>query len=503
MMNETDKLSALREGIADACTGAGNVCARTGESYPMMPLLPYSHMHATDIETILVEGYCGAGKSYLCQFISRPQIVTRIGFAHRSWNKAGHLQAAYGYGTGAQIPADGPDRATLADFLRSTTPDFSTVAIWRAVLAKQLPFTGPLADLPTWQERTAWIHANPKEFEAQLKEIIELLRARNTFYLVLFDGLDQIADNWDDTLKLLKGLLQVAREARDNHRIRCKLFFRPDMMITLVSESPDAVKLWPYKQTIHWQRADVFALFFHRLANHPAASEQINEMVIKAGMPPLLKNSGINYYMLADLRTDEELQTKVFHALAGNRMGDIAPYGSPYIWLANYLQDSNGFVSPSSLLAALGAAVKAVDPACKRALDWRAIATGVREGWRVRMAEIDADHPWVKLVMQPLMGKLSLPFLPQDMETIWDQQNTLATLAQTLKAGDFAVKLPPRRLNQGAKGVIDDLAALGILQILLDGRIQMNDLYRRPFGFGRKGGINLVSRPTAAQRDNA
>jgi hypothetical protein len=51
------------------------------------------------------------------------------------------------------------------------------------------------------------------------------------------------------------------------------------------------------------------------------------------------------------------------------------------------------------------------------------------------------------------------------------------------------VKLPPQHLEQGEEGVLQDIAELGLVQFLRDGRIQMPDVYRIGFGLGRKGGV--------------
>jgi hypothetical protein len=55
--------------------------------------------------------------------------------------------------------------------------------------------------------------------------------------------------------------------------------------------------------------------------------------------------------------------------------------------------------------------------------------------------------------------------------------------------GDERVKLPPRRLEDGPRGLIDDLAELGIMYRLMDGRIQVPDVYRIAYGLGRRGGV--------------
>jgi hypothetical protein len=91
--------------------------------------------------------------------------------------------------------------------------------------------------------------------------------------------------------------------------------------------------------------------------------------------------------------------------------------------------------------------------------------------------------------MAPLYGNLTVPCETKEFERIWKQQNTLVSLENKLKAGKAAVKLPPQNLELGAKGILRDLELLGLIQRLLDQRIQMPDVYRIAFGLGRRGGV--------------
>ena len=70
---------------------------------------------------------------------------------------------------------------------------------------------------------------------------------------------------------------------------------------------------------------------------------------------------------------------------------------------------------------------------------------------------------------------------------VWQENNTIDSLLENEMAGE--VKLPPPHLKDREKGVIQDLEDLGVIQQLCDGRIQMPDVYRIAFGFGRRGGV--------------
>ena len=69
----------------------------------------------------------------------------------------------------------------------------------------------------------------------------------------------------------------------------------------------------------------------------------------------------------------------------------------------------------------------------------------------------------------------------------WGKADVIDLLGQI--KDDDKVKLPPRRLDRGEEGVIEDLIELGVFSRLGDGRIQMPDIFRIGFGIKRKGGV--------------
>jgi hypothetical protein len=192
-----------------------------------------------------------------------------------------------------------------------------------------------------------------------------------------------------------------------------------------------------------------------------------------------------------DLRTDEALQREVFHAITGPAMGKGPRRGFPYTWLPNHLIDGRDQVSPRSFVAALRHAVNKDDnipTIWPYALHYKAIQAGVQEASQIRVDEISSeDYPWVTSLMSPLKQKITVPCDADDMITIWKQHKTIDNLQKSQTKG--AVKLPPSHLEEKEEGVLQDLEDLGVIQRMEDGRIQMPDVYRIAFGFGRRGGV--------------
>jgi len=170
-------------------------------------------------------------------------------------------------------------------------------------------------------------------------------------------------------------------------------------------------------------------------------------------------------------------------------MGSSIKRGKPYTWLVNHLQDGLNQVSPRSFLAALGKAAGETAEDYEFPLDYRGIQRGVQEASQIRVQEITEDYPWVKQVMDPLRGNLTVPCVSSDIDRIWKSEQTLAQLEALLKLGKAAVKLPPQNLELGTSGILMDLEALGMVQRMDGKRIQMPDVFRVAFGFGRRGGV--------------
>ena len=78
----------------------------------------------------------------------------------------------------------------------------------------------------------------------------------------------------------------------------------------------------------------------------------------------------------------------------------------------------------------------------------------------------------------------------REVESHWTNRQTLARLREEVEHGD--VKLPPRRLDEGAEGVRADLESLSIFQRVYDGRVNIPDVFRVGYGLGRRGGVRRV-----------
>jgi len=449
---------------------------------PRFLYAPLRHAQAIDPDTMLVEGNRGAGKSLWWAALLSDEHRRVVARTLPKARLDTPLLVSAGFGTG--LPAkQSPGKDILADLLRDSEPR----QIWRAVVGTQLLDGSGKPPGNTWRERVTWIRGHPEEFETAIDDAGERLQLAGQTRLFVFDALDTAADSWEDLRRLLRGLLQVALEFRSRRGIRVKVFVRPDMLQDPeVTAFPDASKLTGTKASLTWTRADLYGLLWQHLGNASKGGD-IFRRETRALCRQDWQKIENTWAMPMPLRTDEELQRRVFEAIAGSWMGPNYKRGLCYTWLPNHLADSFGQASPRSFQVALRAAANHQPPTdWQFALHHEGIRQGVQEASRIRVEEITEDYPWVSPAMESLRGQVTIPCSPFDLQMRWSSNDTLDEVRQAARTSN---KLGPRRIEKGASGLIQDLTGLGILQPLPDGRLQMPDVYRVAFGLGRKGGV--------------
>ena len=123
------------------------------------------------------------------------------------------------------------------------------------------------------------------------------------------------------------------------------------------------------------------------------------------------------------------------------------------------------------------------------ALHYESLKRGVQAASGIRINELAEDHPWMRELMKPLQGLL-VPCTPDQFEDYW--QKKFGQIPDGVP--DLPERLPERLHRQGPQGVMDYLEQLGLITFMLDGRINMPDLYRLGFRLGRRGGIKPALR---------
>jgi len=458
---------------------------------PQFTYVPPSHAKALNPDNTIVEGMRGAGKSHWWAALNLPEHRRYLAAAFPEARIESNFETSQGFGLGLS-PSVAPTKDTLAHLQERYNPRY----IWQAVLGvhANLPLPFPKS-AEKWEVRVSWIRDNPEDYATLLHTIGEELSRDGRKHLILFDALDRLADDWPGVRPLARALFQLALDTLTNRGLRLKLFVRPDMLDDKeILAFPDSSKLLARKVALTWQRADLYALLFQCLANEAGNGGDFRRHCETTfGLRFEKKRSQPAWVLPHELRNDDEVQKRVFHALAGPAMAAGQhghKRGFPYTWLPNHLVDSRDQVSPRSFFAALRSA-SAVDPPSdwEYALHYRAIQAGVREASTIRVKEItQEDYPWVEPLMEPLRNKVIVPCPVEDVLALWQTAGTIKSI-RTTTARQGEVKLLPPHFEEGPSGVLRDLKDLGVLDYIWDGRIQMPDIYRIAFGLGRKGGV--------------
>lgn len=455
---------------------------------PAFTFVPPSHAKALDIGSSVVEGIRGSGKSFWWAHLASAEHRRYIAAAFPDIRLGSAFEAVQAFGA-QSVSTRAPSPDVLAALLKS----HPARAIWRTVLAHNAGFGAPFPALAKWADRVQWVAERPEEFDELLRAKDAELDAKGQSLVVLFDALDRLADDWATIRPLSRALLQLALDVRSTRRIRFKVFLRPDMLQDReIIGFPDASKLLARKADLRWQRADLYALMFQCAANAQHGGAAFRELATEATGQEFTSAEQV-WFLPRALRSDEGLQELLFERLAGKAMASgPSGYkrGKPYTWLVNHLLDGLGQVSPRSYCEAVRHAAEHTPTDTPTALHFRAIQAGVQAASRIRVNEVTTeDYPWIEIVMQPLRGKVTVPCAADEFERLWVKDETIERLKDQLAQLNVGVKLPPQSLSLGATGLLDDLQSLGLIERLRDQRIQMPDVYRIGFGFGRRGGV--------------
>lgn len=440
--------------------------------------IPPSHLKALKLETSVVIGGRGVGKSFWAAALSSEELRSLVGLALPEFQA---LQVSIGFSEKSK--AEYPDADTFKSLLNDTQLD--TYDIWRAVIVR---WVARLLDTPEavpatdWQATIAWVQNEPE----LVKDL--MLKARTNKGLIVFDALDRSSDNWQAMDNLVRGLLRSLLWLKSFSGLYGKVFLREDQAERTVFDFPDASKLKATQAELTWAKHDLHGLLWQRLINAPDNHGEIlrNVLVQLESHPQYEKN----IWMLPEaMKRETSVQRKAFEQLAGPWMGKDRRRGVPYIWTVSHLADCRGLASPRSFLAAMEKAIEdsaGRDLEHRYALHYESIKRGIQEASKIRVDEVAEDYPWVKSVLEALEG-LNVPIEFSEIKARWQEKFTGGVASI-----DNQQQLPAQHEKQSWEGVQEDLQRLGMLETKKDNRVDMPDLYRVGFKLGRKGGIRPV-----------
>ena len=484
-MNDYRFPQQIRELLLAAIPEDRSIFGRTPEL--QHTYVPTGHARALHPDSMLVVGTRGAGKSFWWSALQSDEHRRFVADLMPKSGISPGTRVSLGFGE-RPSPHDYPGKDVLAHLLKT----FDARQVWRTVVIHKLVDPMIFENLKSWADRVKWVVNNPEEVDGLLYDADRELDRQQSFQLILFDALDRTADDWKTMFKLVRGLLQVLLEFRAYARIRPKAFVRPDHIEdAAVADFPDSSKVLTQRVDLRWPRNELYGLLWQYLANEVERGALFREGC-REGFGISWKETQGVWTAPENLRNDEELQRRVFHAITGPWMGGDRRRGFPYTWLPNHLGDAYRQVSPRSFLAALRhAAQDQPREGYPYALFYESIKRGVQEASRIRVREMQEDYPWVKALMTPLEG-LTVPCTFGEIESRWKTSGALDQIRKAVAGA--GVKLPPVRLDSGGGGVRQDVETLGVFERMNDDRVNVPDVYRVGYGLRRRGGVKAVSR---------
>ena len=448
--------------------------------------LPPSHVKALSPDVQVVTGVRGAGKTFWWSALQNGAVRQLVGRFVRLPPLNEHTVVRTGFG-----PRPSPQEYPGADQLRSLMADFEPKSVWRTVLAWQFARgqEHPLGECDSWAARTRYVVENPDSVERLFQKRDADFDRKGVYFLLLFDALDRCADGWKQMYRAIRGLLQAALDLRSYRRLRMKIFLRSDQADrTQIADFPDASKVLYSAVNLNWPRRDLYGLLWHCLGNGPRGNA-LRVFLGGGDWPSVFADKQRSFTVPRELVVDEDRQLETFHRIAGRSMGGNHRRGRPYTWVANHLEDTDKRVSPRSFLFALRTAAEDTSeqyPDHEYALHHDSIKRGVLAASRIRVRELQEDYPWVYAAMSALAGMV-VPMEFEEVAQRWRDRGVLDALGRQVEQSE--VTLPSGRLDKGAEGVRLDLESLGVFQRLLDGRVNIRDVYRVGYGLGRRGGV--------------
>lgn len=452
---------------------------------------PADHQGALDPHRSVVVGDRGTGKSFWSSVLTHD--VTR-GLVASSYPRLGldRVEGQLGF-SGGEMAADHPSRSVIDTVMKA---GYGAEDLWRAVMLKLAPFrpqNAPQSD--DWTEWTRWVAGDGARRNAEFRAFDEALVKENKIYVLVVDALDLIANDWAGIRRQMEGLIRLALAVRALRAVRIKMFIRPDMADDgRLWTVGDASKLRHSEVLLTWKRRDLYGLLWTLLANatDETGAGLFREFCVRTfGLR--FSHSGNVWRPDPTLVDDEDLQQRVFRALAGDYMGAGPTKGDTYKWVPNHLSDAGGFAAPRSFLLAMRAA--AVETKSQETvLDKAGIEAGTRSASKVRVGELSEDYRWMETVLKD-MERLVVPLTENELAVRWRERRTLETLkTQAQEAGNDGRYIPPGQVLQTPEDdayplLINHLVSLKIFIQLSDGRINMPDLFRLHANVKRKGGM--------------
>ena len=254
--------------------------------------LPRSHLKALDLDSLLVTGMRGAGKTFWWSALQDAGVRRLIRWSGVRRGLSEDTEVRIGFGVRPN-PNGYPSRDVLRQML---DVGIEPRTIWRTVQAWQLAADDhPFRQEDSWLARAEYVDNAPEVIEHLFQEYDSACDERDVDVLLLFDALDRCADDWKQMYRLIRGLLQTALDMRPYRRLRVKVFLRADQVEEAeIGDFPDASKVLSSAVELNWPRQELYGLLWHLLATASTASIFARSWGTTSGRLRRLTDSGFS-----------------------------------------------------------------------------------------------------------------------------------------------------------------------------------------------------------------
>jgi hypothetical protein len=444
---------------------------------------PPAHSKALSFKTPLVVGNRGAGKSVWSGALADTK--TRLELAGQ-YKRLGldKMVVTLGFHEDAgKVEGVAPSPAVLSSLL---SDDVDAETIWTAVLLRAV---GPAIRLKlpgSLKETVAWIDKDPERAEAALRKADNYFGKNNEKFLLVFDALDRLANNWEKIRPLTQGILRLALSMLGYENMHAKVFLRTDQeRDEALFNFPDASKLRALTVRLSWHASELYGLLFTTLSRDENSTAAFRHYIDEA----------LNVRLDDVDLDDEDQQRAIFSLVAGEFMGADHRRGRTYTWVIDHLADAFHETTPRSFLIALQRAASARSKPQKTVIDHHGIREGVQAASAVRVNQLGEDYPWIETVLGVLEG-LEVPCTPDAFIRRWRSENTVARVNQvtrrTGRPGPIGLE-GSRNRGQSEPVLLEALKSIGVVEDRSGDRINMPDLFRVAAKIKRRGGVRPPS----------
>lgn len=446
-----------------------------------------AHASAIDPDVALVIGNRGMGKTFWASALYDPEARAAVAAAFPTARGAAlrNVNAYFGFADREGVVGVSSDDVARYS---ETSPDL----FWRGLIIHVLSsIDGSRRSLI---ESVSLASNEPDLARSILRDLDKTIHDGGHKVLILFDQLDQLADNWPTIQTMTKALLKLALSFKSYRAIRLKIFMRTDQAADEeIFRFTDASKIWGEAARLRWYSVDLYGLLYSWLWRDPGSQKVLGKLVSRAGHTSGLIENGIAPMSLA---ADPELQGKVFDQIAGDKMGGGSKRGRPYSWIPAHLADGTSQISPRSFMTALAVAAERFPETSQRqAIDFKRIQEGVRAASDHRRSELFEDYPWIQEALEPLRA-MTVPAERKEMQSRWKSLDVPAKILARHHDTKAPIEVLSAPLDEKSQlNALDRaLEQIGVFEERSDGRVNIPDIFRIAAGIKRRGGITPQQR---------